>query len=114
MSACFVQNTISLTFLPELSVIRKEVQCKRVVPSIDKFDSFIKIVDGNDGQNRCKEFTRRRTKIRTDSWRARSTIRSLAHQRIIRTNIPDNRGSDVFRVTVGVSTKDGSSLGVVQ
>ena len=38
----------------------------------------------------------------------------LAHQRITRTDIPDDRRSNVFRLTVGVSAEDDGSLGVIQ
>lgn len=42
-------NSQDPTFLPELGVIREDVQCERVVPSIDKLNSFIEIFDGDDG-----------------------------------------------------------------
>ena len=39
---------------------------------------------------------------------------SLAHQGIIVANISDDCGSDIFRLTVGLSTEHDSTLGVVQ
>jgi len=40
---------INPTLLLEFGIVREDVQRQRVVPSIDKFDSFVEVVDGNDG-----------------------------------------------------------------
>ena len=86
-----------------------------MVPGVDKFDSLVEIVDGDDGQNRCKDFTGRKAAIRTTNSRlAPNHVHALAHQRIVGSNVPDNRRSNIFRLTIDVSTKDDSSLGVVQ
>lgn len=39
---------------------------------------------------------------------------SLAHQRIVRADIPDNSGGNVFRLAIRVSAKDDSTLGIIQ
>lgn len=106
---------MSLTLLLESCVIRKDVQRKRVLPRVDELDRFVKIVDGEDGQNRRKDFTGRSTAVRiTSLLRSPNPVHSLAHQRVIRTNVPDDRRSDIFRLTVGIPAKDDSSLGVIQ
>lgn len=46
--------------------------------------------------------------------RSRNPGHSLAHQRIIGTNIPYNGGGNVFCLAVGVSAEDDSPLGIIQ
>ena len=106
---------INLTLLLELGVVREDVQRKRVVPSVDEFDGLVEIVDGNDGQDRCKYFPGRGAVVRKrNSWRPPDLVHSLAHQGIIRADALDDRRSNVFRLMVGFSTKDDGSFGVVQ
>ena len=108
-------STTNLTLLLELGIVREDVQSKRVIPSVDEINSLVKIVDGNDGQNRCEYFTGRRVTVRTaDPRQSPNLVHSLAHKRIVRTDVPDDRRSHVFRLAVGVSTKYNSSLGVIQ
>jgi len=105
---------IDLTLLPELAVVSEDVQCKRVVPGIDEFDSLIEIVDGDDGQNWRKYFTGRGAAFRTINSVITNHVHSLAHQGIVGTDIPDDRRSDIFCLTVCFSANDDSSFSVVQ
>ena len=71
---------MNLTLLLELGVVREDVQRKRVIPSVDEFDSFVEIVDGDDGQNWCKKFTGRRVAVKTtNSRRSPNPVHSLPH-----------------------------------
>ena len=45
------------TLLLEFGIVREDVQREGVVPGVDKLDGLVEIVDGDDGQNRCKDLT---------------------------------------------------------
>ena len=46
--------------------------------------------------------------------RGQDTPYSLAHQGIIGSNVPNDRGSDVFRFAVSFPAEDDGALGVIQ
>lgn len=83
-----------------------------MTPGIDKLDGLVKVVNGNDWQYRCENFSigttvRRNPAITRPSY-------ALAHQGIVRADVPDDRGGDVFRLTVGFPTENDSTPSVIQ
>lgn len=83
-----------------------------MVSGIDEIDGFVEIVHGNDRQDRCKDLSEGVLQSE-GTRRSPNPGHSLAHQGIIRANVPDDRRSDVIRRTVRVSTKYDSTLGVI-
>jgi len=75
------------TLLFEVGIVRENVQRKGVIPSVDELDGFVEIVDGNDGQNRCKNFTVRSAIVRATAtgdhnpWTLTRSLRNHQNQR---------------------------------
>ena len=86
-----------------------------MVPGVDEFDGPFKIVYSDDRQNWCENFPGMDVTVRRrNSQGSPSSSRSLAHQGIIRANVPNDRRSDIFRFTVCFSAENDSALGVIQ
>lgn len=83
-----------------------------MVSGVDEIDGFVEIVHGNDRQDRCKDLSG--TRQSGETRRLPNPGHSLAHQGIIRADVPDDRRSDVIRRKVRVSAEHNGTLGVIQ